>query len=339
MTPSANNRAIIAAAGSRKTQLVIDEALAASADQRILITTYTRENCDQIIGRLCRANGCMPPNVSVLGWFAFLINQAARPYQSAVTGKIDYARSLNFKGSRFRLTPRARPLEYYFDSNADFYRDGVAEFAVHTNKTTGGRVIRRLEALYDKLYIDELQDLAGYDLEFLDLLFVSRIEVTVVGDPRQHTYVTNQARKNKNYCGHAIVDWLNRRSVDCPIEHRTESWRCNQEICDWADALYPELPRTVSRNLARTGHDGIFLLAAEDVPAYVEKYRPTVLRWNRSANTLGLEARNIKASKGCTFDRVLIFPHYASPAISESWKSSSPKISRGAIRRRNQGPV
>ena len=56
--PSPRNRAIIAAAGSLKTQYIIDEALAAPAGQRVLITTYTRENCDQIVRRLCQANGC-----------------------------------------------------------------------------------------------------------------------------------------------------------------------------------------------------------------------------------------------------------------------------------------
>ena len=133
------------------------------------------------------------------------MNQAARPYQSAITRKIDYAGSVNFKGSRHYLTPRTRPLQYYFDRHADFYRDGVAEFAVRADQATDGRVIRRLEALYNKIYIDELQDLAGYDLEFLDPLFASKIEVTVVGDSRQYTYVTNQSRKNKQYRGHALL--------------------------------------------------------------------------------------------------------------------------------------
>ena len=48
------------------------------------------------------------------------------------------------------------------------------------------------------------------------------------------------------------------------------------------------------------------------MPLYAEKYRPTVLRWNRSAKALGLETRNIKASKGYEFDRVLISPLYQS---------------------------
>jgi DNA helicase-2/ATP-dependent DNA helicase PcrA len=322
--PSPTNCAVIAAAGSRKTQGIIDAALAALPGRRVLITTYTRENCDEIIRRIHRVKGCVPANVTVVPWFTFLINQAARPYQSAITGQIDYARSLNFKGQHPWGIPRAKPLQYYFDSNADFYRDGVSEFAVHADRATGGLVVQRLEALYDEIYIDELQDLAGYDFEFLDLLFASRkILVTVVGDPRQHTYSTNQSRKNKQYCGHAMVEWLDQRSEVCPTEYRSESWRCNQEICDWADAIYPGLPATTSRNAARTGHDGVFLLSREDVLKYVEKYHPvTVLRWDRRSGTMGLPAMNIGMSKGGTYPRVLIFP---TKPIMQYLKSGDPK--------------
>ena len=94
----------------------------------------------------------------------------------------------------------------------------------------------------------------------------------------------------------------------CAIEQRTESWRCNQEICDWADALYPDLPPTQSRNRKRTGHDGVIFLLPYEVAAYVETYQPTVLRWDKIVNTNGLPARNMRGAKGCTFDRVLIFP-------------------------------
>jgi hypothetical protein len=306
--PSPDNRAVIAAAGSRKTQLVIDAALAAPIKRRVLITTYTRYNCDQIRRRLHAVNGCIPPNVSIMPWFTFLMNQAARPYQSALTGRIDYAKSLNFEGKHRIGIPKSKPLQYYFDGNANFYRDGVAEFAFRANWATGGRVVRRLELLYHEVYIDEMQDLAGYDLELLDLLFGSKIQITAVGDPRQHTYSTNRSSKNKQYRGYAMVDWLRQRSGVCAIETRRESWRCNQEICDWADALYPELPATSSRNQDRTGHDGVFRLSRDDVLLYVEKYRPTILRWNRSFDTLGLSAMNIGVSKGSTYDRVLIFP-------------------------------
>src|SRR6202000_3134984 len=120
----------------------------------------------------------------------------------------------------------------------------LADFALRADKATEGCVIRRLEALYDAVYVDEFQDLAGYDLDFLDLLFRSRIEVTVVGDPRQATYVTNQCSRNKQNRGPGFIDWLRERRQVCPIEERFVSWRCNQAICDWADRLYPDLART-----------------------------------------------------------------------------------------------
>jgi len=89
---------------------------------------------------------------------------------------------------------------------------------------------------------------------------------------------------------------------------RAVTWRSNQGICDWADALYPELPATTSYNHERTGHDGVFRVAREDVPIYIEKYSPTVLRWNKCSPTLGFAGMNIGVSKGSTFDRALIFP-------------------------------
>jgi superfamily I DNA/RNA helicase len=246
----------------------------------------------------------------VLSWFGLLMNQAARPYQSAITGRIDYGRSLNFKPNPNRYATKERPLGYYFDSNGDFYRNVLADFVVEADRRSGGRVIRRLGRLYDAIYVDELQDLAGSDLHFLRLLFASAIQVTLVGDPRQGTYTTNQSNTNKRYRREGIAKWLDDRVADrtCVLEERTESWRCNQQICDWADALYPDMPRTVSRNDARTGHDEVVYLAREDVEPYTEKFQPRVLRWSRTADTQGLPAMNFGMSKGSTFDRVLIFP-------------------------------
>ena len=307
MTPSPNNCAIIAAAGSRKTQFIIEAARDALSDRRMLITTFTIANCNQIRDRLQQAAGCVPPNVSVHGWFSFLINQAARPYQSALTGQIDYARSLNFQANRPPKIGPARWRHYYFDGSRNFRPEGVAEFACRANEATGGQVIQRLEMLYDEIYVDELQDLAGWDLNFLDLLFASNIEVTAVGDPRQHTYATNRARTNKQYRGHAMMKWLAKREQICPVKERAKSWRCNQEICDWADDLYPTFPRTTSLNDKRTGHDGITYITPSEVPAYVEAYQPEILRWDKTVDTYGLPAKNMRASKGCTFDRVLIF--------------------------------
>ncbi|MFI0479671.1 hypothetical protein [Actinomadura sp. 9N215] len=131
--------------------------------------------------------------------------------------------------------------------------------------------------------------------------------MTVVGDPRQGTYSANDSGKNRKYRRRGVADWLKKRTDRCAIQEHTLSYRCNQQICDFADALYPDLPRTESKNNDLTGHDGIFFTPAQ-VASYTEQHQPTVLRWNRKTNTLGLSATNMGQSKGQTFDRVLIFP-------------------------------
>lgn len=304
---SPKNLAVIAAAGSRKTQHIID-CVIADPSQRVLVTTYTTENMHQLVQRLSEGTGVLPRNVTVMGWFTFLLNECARPYQSFVLGEAGVIGGLNFMGQHSRYTPKSKPQQYYLDRGNSAYRDGVSAFSFEANKLSKGMVIDRLSQIYDHIYIDEIQDMAGYDLELLDLLMKSSIAVTVVGDPRQATFVTNNAAMNKKYKGSGIVDWLAKRAELCLVENRVESYRCNQLICDFADDLYPNLARTVSKNTEATGHDGIFAIKKAEALEYAEQYTPAVLRHNKNSDTCGLEAMNMGISKGSTFDRVLIFP-------------------------------
>lgn len=305
--PSHNNVAVLAAAGSRKTQHIVDCVLN-DPTQNVLVTTYTTENMNQLVDRLSTSAGLLPKHVTVIPWFTFLLNQCARPYQSAALDKVGVMRGLNFVGERNKFVRKANARKYYLDTHGDMYRDAVAAFAWEANQQSGGKVIDRLGEIYDHIYIDEVQDLAGYDLEILDLLLRSPVGVTMVGDPRQATFATNNASKNKKYKGGGIADWLNERKAVCQISPRLESYRCNQAICDFADDLFPELPRTISKNAESTGHDGVSSIAPTEVPAYIERYKPVVLRWDKRAKTQGFPAMNFGQSKGCTFDRVLIFP-------------------------------
>ncbi|MFC8639840.1 UvrD-helicase domain-containing protein [[Kitasatospora] papulosa] len=304
---SPNNLAVIAAAGSRKTQHIID-CVVADPSKRVLVTTYTNENLNQIVNRLSAGTGVLPDHITVMGWFTFLLNECARPYQSFVLGEVGMMGGLNFVGQRSRYIPKSKPEQYYLDRGKSAYRDGVSAFSFEANRLSKGMVVDRLSRIYDHIYIDEIQDMAGYDLELLDLLMKSQIAVTVVGDPRQATFVTNNAAKNKQFKGSGIVEWLGKRADLCLVENRVESYRCNQEICDFADDLYPDLARTVSKNTEITGHDGIFAIKKSEVREYAEQYAPVVLRYNKNSDTCGLEALNMGTSKGSTFDRVLIFP-------------------------------
>ncbi len=95
----------------------------------------------------------------------------------------------------------------------------------------------------------------------------------------------------------------------CVIDERAESHRCNQTICDIADALYPHMPRTKSMNATVTGHDGLFVVPSVLIADYLHVYAPAVMRHDIRTNCNGYHAVNFGDSKGKTFDRVLIFPN------------------------------
>lgn len=301
---SSPNRAVIAAAGARKTQTIIDAALA-DPTQRVLITTYTNENLRQIARRIEQAEGVIPAHIRLASWFAFLLGDGVRPYQSFMFDQAGVVAGLNFVGQR-PLRVRGGTRAYYLDRNGDVYRDGVADLVCKLDERSGGAVIRRLEAMFDHIYVDELQDLVGYDLDLLDLLFSSRIGVTVVGDPRQHTLATNHGPKNKRYRGAGLLEWLDERAQVCGREHSKVSYRCNQQICDFASELFPEFPAITSGHSEITGHDGIHTIPTYEVLEYVEQHRPQVLRLDRRFAAQGLPAMNFRVAKGSTFSRVLI---------------------------------
>jgi DNA helicase-2/ATP-dependent DNA helicase PcrA len=133
----------------------------------------------------------------------------------------------------------------------------------------------------------------------------------LVGDPRQATYKTNNGAKHAKYSGYKIInrliDWSKR--ADTEIEGLMYSYRCRQEICDFSDHFFVEFDNTESRNNNQTDHDGIFLVRTEDVPQYIKKYNPQILRYSKKDKCMGYSASNFKASKGLTFNRTLLFPH------------------------------
>ena len=305
--PSPRQLAVIAAAGSHKTEYIVNEAMA-HADKRVLLTTYTLHNLRCIEQRIYSKAGHIPEHITIISWYGLLLNQWCRPYQKALLGAPGVICGIDFKSERPRAIRQSRSRQYYCNQSGDLYKDWVADFAVKVNEATHGAAIRRLEGIYDEVYIDEVQDLVGYDLGVLDFLLQSNMHVLMVGDPRQHTYSTNQNIKNRKYRGARIVEWLATRTDVCKLENRTVSYRCNQAICDFADALYPDLPATTSANHEIVAPTGILMLRPDELPTHMAAHAPVVLRHSVSSNTLGVAAINFGASKGSTYDHVVIFP-------------------------------
>jgi DNA helicase-2/ATP-dependent DNA helicase PcrA len=316
--PSAN-RIIIAAAGGGKTTRIVTEA-ASSADLKIALITYTQNNVREIEKHCYRLRSMMPSHIEVHSWYRFLLQEMARPYRNALYDK--RIEGLAWTDGRSARYARASDISsFYFSPDQLIYSDKISRFACECDTKTRGAVMRRLAQRFQHIYIDEVQDLAGYDLDLLDRILRAGIRLTLVGDHRQATYATNHAAKNSAYAGSKIVNKFREweRLGLAQLTYECESYRCHQSIIDLADMFFPEEPRTISRNATTTGHDGVFTVPRVAIGSYVACFRPQVLRLDRRSNCSGLEPTlNFGESKGMTFDRILIFPHKG----AEKWLSS-----------------
>lgn len=203
--------------------------------------------------------------------------------------------------------------KFYFTDGMKMYSDKIAKFVCRCEKETKGRVSQRISRIYPKIYVDEIQDLAGYDLDIIKSLLQAECDVTMVGDPRQVTYHTHNEAKYKKYANGKIEEFIKTecKKPGCIIDKETlnDSYRNNQSICSYSSQLYEEYGETGTKQFAVTGHDGVFLVRPDDVDAYLEEFKPMQLREKRTVKVNDRYAViNMGEAKGLTYDRVLIYP-------------------------------
>lgn len=306
---TAANRLILAGAGSGKTSRLLREASDPTSG-RVLITTYTRRNAASIEERLRQANAGVPPtNVQVMTWFDFLMRHGARPYQSVLLG-VNFISGLDIETSIANdRTPRAVPVRFYTGADRRLLSERLADFVYRTNQVSGGAVMRRIADVYDAVFVDEAQDLAGWHLEVLELLLRSNVKTIIVADPRQATFATSREPKNRQYRYGAVYKWFQlvaKRQL-VVVEEMTDNHRSVQSICDFSDAMYPGFSVSRSTVSSSIEHQGIFSISAQHSSSYIDKYKPTVLVWDKRVSVAGaLETLNFGEVKGLEFDRVLV---------------------------------
>ena len=314
------NKLYIASAGAGKTTLFVKKAI--SCKGSVLMTTFTEENEKEIRKKFFELNkGSIPSNVTIRTWFSFLIEHGAKPYQGKLTDEkinglllVNQKSGRKYMGGRYPVYYKEKEIDkHYFSKDYKIYSDKLSKFAVRCNEESKGYVIERISDLFKYIFIDEIQDMAGYDLEFIKLLLKSKSIIKMAGDPRQVTYHTHFASKYKKYLDGKFDDFiLNEcKNIQCDIDNTTlrGSWRNNQIICDFANSIFPEEPSFDSLATEITEHDGVFLVREKDVERYLREYKPLQLRYSK-AKKLNQEykVKNYGESKGGTYNRVLIYP-------------------------------
>lgn len=306
-----SNTFIFAAAGSGKTTTLVKKALQESR-ANILITTYTTENIRNIKDIFVQLNGVVPHNITIQTWYSFLLADMVRPFQNNLytTHKITNMELVS--GISALYTKETDIQKHYFNKHTQaIYSDKIAKFSYNSNKKGDNCYITRLEKCYSKIFIDEAQDLSGYDFELIELFLQSKMEIILVGDGRQATYKTHYSPKHKTKTSlyQWFKEWENKGWGK--LEELRESYRCSAEICKFADSFYPNLPSTISKNTKKVKHLGLFYIRPQMLLAYYQKYHPQVLIYDKKSKNKakGLPTINFGMAKGKTKDRVLIIPN------------------------------
>lgn len=306
-----------ACAGSGKTQYVIDHCSQSQPNVRRLIITLTLTGQDELERRLQKNIAPSAPAPEITGWYAFLINDIVRPYLplifpgQRVTGFLfdpgDVRKRLRYKK---KTDPRR-----YFSETGMIYKDNLEELATGLIDKAGGLVENRLRLIYHEILIDEAQDISRSGLDVIArLLRQDSVRCLLVGDSRQSLLDSSlSSRKNRKADRQNLMEWYRQfeKSGRLRIDERVETYRFNQAIADFSDTIFPKkfgFSSTVSRMNDESSHDGVFLLAKEDLDHYVAEFSPTVLR-HSSRSWSDQTAHNpitFGNSKGRTYQRVII---------------------------------
>lgn len=327
------NKVEFAAAGYGKTYSICKNARETinNKNKHILLISYTNEGVRSLENEYRKQNqGVLDERVIIKSWYSFLLSEFIKPYQCLLQLKLKYykeeyaytVRENEIKSIAFyqeTLPPyfNQTHIQYYINSGSDIFPDRTSHLAYICNEHSGGKAISRMENIYSHVFIDELQDYAGWDLEIIKLLFTSTMQIKCVGDYKQATYRTNNSTKNKQYRDEAIRNFfaeLERRNL-CSIAYANTTRRFNQEICDFINTIHSDKESTVrpddSSIMEVVEHKGVYLTDIRHLEHYCATYKPIILRFRCDVAVSfphSCKMFNYGGSKGATYDRTVIIP-------------------------------
>ena len=221
-----DNRVILAVAGSGKTSHIIDSLRATG---RSLVVTYTENNYKNLHYRITAEYGCIPDHIRLHTYFSFLYSFCLRPFLGD---------SLRFRGinwnepPEFTRTIKRTEERYYLDKGQRLYYSRMARLL--SEKGLVPDVSRRLLKYFDSFFIDEVQDFAGHDFNFLCELASTDVRTVLVGDFYQHTFDTSRDGNINMNLHKDLTTYKNKlKGKDYYIDDTSlgKSYRCSPTVC------------------------------------------------------------------------------------------------------------
>lgn len=221
-----DKKVIFAVAGSGKTTYIINSL---SLNKRSLIITYTIANFNNLARRISeKFDGVWPDNITLMTFFQFLYRFCCKPFLAD-----DFKlHSIIYDQPPSYLVQSND--SYFITSSGYLYSNRISLFVEKQGCLDD--VKNRIATYFDELIIDEVQDIAGRDFNFLEHLLSTEVNMLFVGDFYQHTFDTSRdGNVNKSLfdCYDDYVEKFTKH--DCVLDDYTlcKSWRCGREVCEF----------------------------------------------------------------------------------------------------------
>ncbi|WP_415721631.1 UvrD-helicase domain-containing protein [Photobacterium ganghwense] len=186
----------IAGAGAGKTyglaKTLIDHIKACTSHKKTFALTYTNSATAKIEQEIIKQHGFIPSNLCIQTVHSFLLNEIIYPFSSFTLGDVYNDTSIMISNSKYKngLFARLRKMNVIHTDNVYNIAKQIVDETVskHNNKAKKAKVRRLLTILgscFDKIFIDEVQDLDKDALRFFEVLGSNNIDVYMIGDPKQ----------------------------------------------------------------------------------------------------------------------------------------------------------
>ncbi len=222
-----DKKIIFAVAGSGKTAHVIDQL---TVNKRCLVLTYTTNNYRNLKTRIIEKFGHFPDSIHLQTYFNFLYTFC---YSPLLSRKLK-AKHISWGTPPAKSRYKGHQIKYYVDSNNSLYHNRIAKL-LETQKVLD-ELISRLEKYFDIILIDEIQDFAGHDFNFIEHISKSKLNQIFVGDFYQHTFDTSRDG-NVNNNLHSDYEKYKARfkkmGFTADSTGLNKSHRCSPTLCDF----------------------------------------------------------------------------------------------------------
>ena len=215
---------ILAAAGSGKTTYLVEQI---PVNARSLILTYTTSNIINLRNNIILKFDCFPEYISLQTYFSFLYSFCIQPFLMDEYKLNGLLYKENF--SRYDKGDKR-----YLSKNNNLYYNRAAKFV--EVKGLLQAIEKRLKKYYDYLFIDEVQDFAGYDFKLLEDISRSEINALYVGDFYQHTFDTSRDANVGQNLHNDFVQYKNKfKNLKFNVDETTlvKSYRCSPITCKY----------------------------------------------------------------------------------------------------------